>query len=431
MVEAAATRPKDNLLAWQIRIFSLLWTAYASYYLCRLNFSVAQPAILKEFPDWTLAKIGFIPSMYSGVYAIGQFVNGQLATRFGARRMMTGAMLTAGLANIAFSQAKSYPIMLVLWGMNGWAQSAGWSLVVQTMASWTPVARRGFVIGLISTCYQLGNVFAWLLAGHLCQEFGWRAAFWVPGLFLLPVAAVLAAFLRNRPEDAGFPPVREDEKARNSQSKAPVQELSMFQAFSMTLSNRVLWVLAIGFFCANAVRYAFMNWSVQYMASFQGESLSNSAFKAVALPLIGAIGAISAGWASDEFFRGRRAPPSALMLFALSAVCVVFAKLHSGNSVAAMGLLGLAGFLIYGPDMLMSGAATVDFSHPRAAAAATGLTMSTGAFGAVFSGAGMGWLLDLAKGEWSLAFYVLAVLSLIPALLMTSLWNATPKSAKR
>lgn len=441
---SAPTAPA-GLFAWQVRVFSLLWTAYASYYLCRLNFSVAQPAILAEFPTWSLARVGAIPSVYAGVYAVGQFVNGQLAVRLGARVMMTAAMLLAGLANVLFAQTASYPAMVALWALNGWAQSAGWSLVVETMASWTPRARRGFVIGLISTCYQLGNVFAWLLAGYLSQRYSWRAAFWVPGAFLILVAAVFGTLIRNRPEDAGFPPVRDDEDpAQAIASKksagaiasptdakdiaAPVP--SAAEVLRMTLGNRVLWILAVGFFCANSVRYAFMNWSVQYMASFQGQSVSNSAFKAVALPLIGAVGAVSAGWASDRLFAGRRAPPSALMLLALAAVCVVFARVPAGHPVMAMTLLGLAGFFIFGPDMLMSGAATVDFSHPRAAAAATGLTMSAGALGAVLSGAGVGWLLDAAGGRWSTAFYVLAGLALVPAVLMAMLWNAKPKAKK-
>jgi sugar phosphate permease len=55
--------------------------------------------------------------------------------------------------------------------------------------------------------------------------------------------------------------------------------------------------------------------------------------------------------------------------------------------------------------------------------------MSTGAAGAIFSGAGVGWLRDMTGGEWSLVFYVLAGLALIPALLMASLWNVKPKAA--
>ena len=101
-----------------------------------------------------------------------------------------------------------------------------------------------------------------------------------------------------------------------------------------------------------------------------------------------------------------------------------------GHWVLATALLGLAGFMIYGPDMLMSGAATVDVSHPRAASIATGFTMCLGALGSIFSGAGVGWLKDLAKGDWNLVFYVLAGLVLIAAGFMVSIWNARPKGAK-
>lgn len=419
-----------RLFAWQLRTFVLLWSAYASYYLCRLNFAVAQPAILAEFPEWTLAQIGSIPSTYAAVYAVGQFINGQIAVRFGARVLMTISMIVAGLMNLAFSRATSFTEMVVLWGVNGWVQSAGWSLVVETMANWTPERRRGLVIGLISTCYQVGNVLAWILAGNLVDRLGWRAAFWVPGLWMFPMAAVFFAFLRNRPEDAGFPPVREDHRASRRAWDPSPEHLSIGRALVLTLTNRILWILAIGFFCANAVRYAFMNWAVTYMADFHGQSIKNSAFQAVALPLIGSLGAVTAGWASDALFGGRRAPLCALMLLALAGVCLVFPWIPAGEVLTAMVLLGIAGLLIYGPDMLMSGAATVDFSHPRAAAAATGLTMSTGAAGAIFSGAGVGWLRDVAQGQWDLVFQILAVLALVPALLMASLWRVRPQRSR-
>ena len=198
----------------------------------------------------------------------------------------------------------------------------------------------------------------------------------------------------------------------------------------LTFSNRVLWILGIGFFCMNAVRYSFMNWSVQYMADFQGRSIKGSALTAVAIPLIGSLGAISAGWISDTVFGKRRAPVCAIMQFGLAIVCVGFTFVPRGEWVLATALLGLAGFLIYGPDMLMSGAATVDISHPRAASIATGFTMCLGALGSIFSGAGVGWLRDLAKGDWNLVFYVLAGLVLVAAAFMVSIWNARPKGAK-
>ncbi len=413
---------------WQYRIFTLLWTGYASYYLCRLNFSVAQPAIMESF-DWSSAQVGGIPSVYATFYAIGQFVNGQLADRFGPRRMMTTALSVAVLCNIGMAFADSYTMMLVLWAINGYAQSAGWTLVVQTAANWSKVDRRGAILGLISTCYAVGNVLAWLLAGFLVDSIGWRAAFAVPAVIALPVAISIGLFLRNDPRDAGLPRIRddisdEDEVDESGNARAPIGTLAMLK---LTLSNPILWVLALGFFCNNSVRYAFMNWAVQYMADFHGRSITGSAMMAVALPLIGALGAMSAGWISDTVFGKRRAPVCAIALGLLALLCVAFVQVPQGQWQIATVMLGVAGFLIYGPDMLMSGAATIDFAHPRAAAAATGFTMATGAAGSIFSGAGVGWLRDTTGGEWDLVFYVLAGLSLVPALLMLTIWNAKPK----
>jgi OPA family sugar phosphate sensor protein UhpC-like MFS transporter len=242
------------------------------------------------------------------------------------------------------------------------------------------------------------------------------------------VALVFVIGLRNSPEDAGFPPVRDDlDHHPGPAGAAPGAVLSTRDILVMTLQNRMIWILGMGFFCMNSVRYTFMNWTVQYMADFQGQSIKGSAFTAIAIPLIGSLGAIAAGWASDHLFGRRRAPVCAIMLLGLAAVCAVFVIIPAGSWVLATAMLGLAGFLIYGPDMLMSGAATIDLSHPRAASIATGLTMSLGATGAIFSGAGIGYLKDVAQGQWSLIFWVLAGLSIVSALLMVSIWNARPR----
>ncbi|HOD00901.1 MAG TPA: MFS transporter, partial [Myxococcota bacterium] len=199
-----------RLTRWQVQTFATLWGGYASYYLCRMNFSVAQPMILKDFPDWSSAEIGLIPTVYAFAYAIGQFVNGQLGEKFGARKMMTLAMSMAVITNLLFSQVSSLPLMLLLWAVNGYAQSAGWSLVIKTLTNWTTTRHRGLLVGLISTCYQVGNVASWLLAGYVAGTYGWRMAFMVPSIILAAMTVVLAVALRDDPRLVGFGRVRDD-----------------------------------------------------------------------------------------------------------------------------------------------------------------------------------------------------------------------------
>ena len=435
MLEPAAS--EQRLRCWQLRIFGLLWGVYASYYLCRVNFAVAQPALLKEFPSWTSAQIGTIPSTFALAYAVGQLVNGTLGQRYGARRMMTAALLIASASNLLLAFTSSLGAMRALWALNGWGQSAGWSLMVQTHSEWNTSARRGTLIGWLSTSYQVGHVASWLLAGILCDTIGWRAAFVVPGLFVLPVALVFFLFLRDSPVEAGFRPVRDDVGPQSNPppATAPLPAGgsgwgSLWPVLRLTLSSPVLWILAIGFFMMNAVRYSFMNWSVQYMADFHGRSLENSVLTAIVIPLAGSAGALSAGWISDVFFGGRRAPVCVIVMLGLAVTCAGMAFVPQGGWKAATVLLGVAGFMMYGSDLLMAGAATVDLSHPKAASIATGFTMCLGGLGAILSGAGVGYLKDLAHGNWSPVFWVLAALPLLPATFMMFLWNARPKKPK-
>ena len=429
--------PATRLRAMQSRVFWLLWGAYASYYLCRVNFAVAQPALLKEFPTWTSAQIGTIPSFYAAFYAVGQIINGTLGQRYGARRMMSVAMLVAGVTNVLFAFTSSFETMRLLWAVNGFFQSAGWTLMVGTLADWNTSERRGTLIGRLSTCYTVGNVISWLLAGFLCDAIGWRAAFLVPGLFMFLMLAVFAVFMRDSPEQAGLPPVRDDQapEVAGQKNVAAAGDDSTnwaltWQLLKLTLRNRVLWILAISFLVMNAVRYSFMNWTVQYMADYHGRSIRNSALTAIMVPLVGCLGALFAGWASDVLFGKRRVPVCIFMMLGLATVCGGMTLVPQGHWQMATVLLALAGFMIYGPDMLISGAATVDLSHPKAGAMATGLTMCFGALGAIFSGVGIGWLKDLAHGNWSLVFWVLAAMPLLPAALLATLWNARPKTSK-
>jgi sugar phosphate permease len=423
---------EQKIASWQKRIFGLLWTSYASYYLCRMNFAAAQPDILNEFSDWTMAQIGLIPSVYSVFYATGQFINGQIGAKFGARRMMVLGMVVIAASNILFSTTSSYTVMLVLWAINGYFQSTGWPMVVQTMSNWFRVGRRGTMMGLISTCYQVGNVSAWLLSGWLVSEYGWRAAFWVPGVTMIPIMVVMLIGMRNQPEDAGLPHIRDDDGVTSGDGQTEDDaEWTILRILKVTLGSRVLWILALSYFCFNAVRYAFMNWGIQYFADFHGQEVKNSAFMAIAFPLIGSLGAISSGWASDRFFQSRRAPVCVIMLLVLAGTCLAFIPIEPGSILMATGLLALAGFMIYGPDAILTGAATIDFAHPKAAASATGFIMATGNFGAALvSGAGVGYILDNADGDWSYVFITLAVLSVFAAGMSALLWNHKPNVTK-
>jgi len=257
----------DRLKLWQTRIFSSVWITYFSYYLCRYNMPMAKGR-LSETYGWDAAQIGIIFSALTVMYAVGQFVNGQLADRYGARLIASLGVLGSVVMNLSVAfllistsadglHSKTLLLMTILfWGGNGFFQSMGWAPMVRIMAHWFPTNMRGKVMGLLGTSYQFGGAFAWLLAfflvGHYAQALGgdWRAVFWVPALLFAVVGIVFYRMVRDCPEEVGL-------EALEGAGEAPG---TLKGNVLRTIKNPYLWVVAASFFLLDMNRYGFVNW---------------------------------------------------------------------------------------------------------------------------------------------------------------------------
>ena len=78
----------SQMRRWQRRIFGTVWIAYFACYFCRYNMPIAKTLMCREF-SWDEADFGKILTALTLMYAVGQFVNGQLGDRFGARIIST------------------------------------------------------------------------------------------------------------------------------------------------------------------------------------------------------------------------------------------------------------------------------------------------------------------------------------------------------
>src|SRR5512143_147154 len=131
-----------DLKRWQRRIFASAWITYFSYYLCRLNMPIVKTRLCETFA-WDAAAMGMVFSALTVMYAVGQFVNGQLADRFGARAIASLGALGSVALNLAVffvvllavpahASPKTVLILVgVLWGANGFFQAMGWSPIVR------------------------------------------------------------------------------------------------------------------------------------------------------------------------------------------------------------------------------------------------------------------------------------------------------------
>ena len=362
---------------WRKRILISVWISYAMFYIGRVNMSIAIPGIMDEY-GYTKTVMGGILTALFGAYALGQFINGQLGDKFGGRIMISLGLILSAVFNLLFGFSSILTVMVIIWGLNGYVQSMGWAPSVKTVANWFPRQMRGRIGGILGSSYQLGNAFSWALAGFLAGFLGWRWLFWVPAMILVAAAVHWYFRGRNAPEVVGLPSLEEEEQGNMGEEALPDHHLGFRYTLRIVLSSPHIWCLAFALFFLNVVRYGFMDWAPTYMFEVQKAHISVAAYKAMAIPLAGSLGAIFAGYLSDKMFNLRRAPASAIMLFALAFFTWIFPQIPGGNWVASLGVLIMIGFLTYGPHVANVTYAPMDFGTRKAAASVTGFVDGMG-----------------------------------------------------
>ncbi len=422
------TDSRDLLKYWRKRVFISVWITYSAFYLTRVNMSIAIPGIIKEFGYSKTVMGGLLTSLFI-TYAIGQFINGQLGDRFGARKLISFGLLVSGLLNIIFGFNSAITAMMIIWGLNGFFQSMGWGPSVKTVANWFPPEKRGKMSGLLGTSYQIGNAYSWALAGFVVGLLGWRWAFWIPGIIVILLVIHWYVRGRNAPEEVGLSTIEEESAGIEVTGETRKDHyIGLSSTLAAVLKDPRIWVVALGLFCLNIVRYGFMSWAPTYMFEVQKAAISTAAYKAIAIPVAGGLGAIFAGWITDRFFESRRAPVATVMLIFLGLFVWLFPRIPVDRWILSFICLLVIGFMTYGPHVLMVGTIAMDFGTRKAAASAAGFIDCFGYIGAALTGIGSGLLID--KYSWNAAFYFWIAGAFIAAILMASLWNYKPAKSK-
>lgn len=409
------------------QVFIASWLAYAGFYFCRKNFSIAMPMLTSDM-GMTKLQIANIIAVYSFVYMAGQFINGFLSDRFGSKRIVTYGLLMAVASNLLMGFAWGAWTFTGLMIINGYGQSTGWSGLVKMMSDWFKQEIRGIVMSWWTTCYVVGGFLAvifatWWGTNHVVlSQYTWHRIFWAPALLLAMLAFVFIRLARD--------------KNGNKTVVSPRQEKTKAFSWNLiqgsvkdTVSSTAVWVTAFMYFGVKFIRYTFLFWLPLYLTQAFGYTNEVAGYTSSVFEAAGFIGVILSGYMSDKLYKSRRFPVGALFLIALTAILFVqplFAHLGYWGNVAAVGLVGL---FTYGPDALMSGAAAQDLGKENAGTAA-GIINGVGSVGQIISPYAVAIVTE--NFGWHALFQVFVIVAAISALLLITQWNhgRTPQPDK-
>lgn len=370
-ISAAPARSPRAAEGGRAVAYAATWISYATYYFGRKGLSVAKVSIENALGKSALYGV---ETGYLAAYAVGQYLSGWLGDRVGARRLVGFGMLLSALACFAFGASAAGTFFMVAMIVNGLAQSTGWPGNVKAMAEWTPPERRGAVMGVWATCYQVGGIAATSVAAMCVRAWGWSWGFFGPALMIAAVG--LGVLLLLEPGPLALTHTTSD----TSKAKAS-PELSA--ARRALLKNPVIWSYGFAYFCLKLIRYSLLLWLPYYLEKVLHYEKVRAANVSNAFEIGGIAGTIVIGLLSDRLRAVPRAAIAAVSLAGLAGAFWIYPVL--GHAGVAWNFLGLAliGFLLFGPDSLISGAAAQDAGGPAAAALAAGLINGIGSVGAV------------------------------------------------
>lgn len=376
-------------VTWRWHILISTYLAYGGFYLTRKVFTICKTTIAKDL-HWELGDTAHIWTAFLVAYMLGMFINSFIGRRWGPRVLLLGGLGFSIAFNVVFGFANSFATFLVFMFFNGLVQAAGWPGSVGAVSQWLRPAERGRIMGVWSTNYLVGSIVVKSLGGFLLGHYGWHWSFWGCTMLSFAVWWIIYFWQRTRPQDVGLEPIIDEQPTGARAVQASQADRVTFKQYAQLATNPLVFAMGASYFCIKFLRYALDSWLPAFL-NIQGLDVARASYYSSVFDYAGAGGAILAGWALDRWFRGNWAAVSVCMAIGLMAGYVAVIQ-FGGNPIGVAICFGIVGFMLYGPDTLLCGAASVQVAGEKNAVAVAGLVNGIGSIGPIVQEEVIGWL---------------------------------------
>jgi OPA family sugar phosphate sensor protein UhpC-like MFS transporter len=387
-------------------VLFLTWLLFGMYYVNRFNYSPMIP-LLKSDLGISNTQAGWLMALFFIAYTIFQLPSGFLGDRFGPRKALTWGAVISIAGNLIFSQATSFGILSLGQLVNGLGQAMGWTSSLKLIVSWFPRSRRATAIGLFATCVTGGSSFGIWLSGLLGDHLGWRSSFIIPPALMAMVTLLFWLMVKDNPREKGLPDFDDEIYLERQIENDPRSRLSL------VLTNRILWSVALVYFCFVYVQFGCLVWIPSFLKEGYAMSVDRASTISALVLLSGVFASPLAGYLSDHYFGGKRKPLILMGMFFLALATFLLSR--EVSITLAAGLLAIVGLMIIMPDVLLAAYPSDILSRKLSATGMGFLTTFTSIAGIITTPLS-GKIIDLFD-SYTAVFFSFAVVALAGALL--------------
>ena len=407
---APSTHANPTRTRWIILF--LLFGISVITYIDRVNISVTARHMMPAL-GITNVQMGWVFSAFVLGYALCQIPGGWLGDRWGARRILTLAVIWWSIFTAVTALAPTLPIvgmvgilgsLMLVRFLIGVGEAAALPNFNRAVANWLPAHERGLGIGIVIGGIGVGSALTPPITAWIMVNFGWQMAFYAAGLLGLFMAGIWYWYATDHPQD--HPHVNQAEAALIAGENPAVHSNQLQQVpWQSFLKTPTVWWLVLSYTCLGYVAYVYLSWFYLYLVNVRGFGELRGAFFASAPFIAMTIFCPLGGWVTDRLARSLginagRAYTGAVGM-GLAALCILTGAIIP-NAYWAIVFLSLgAGWLYFTVGAFWS--ATTDLSKTYAGTL-SGLMNTGGNIGGTISPTLTPWIANQFGWTWALGF---------------------------
>jgi len=309
----------QKVLRYRWIIFWILACGYVLVYFHRLCPAVVAVDMMRDLKTGG-ALTGFLGAAYFYPYAVMQLPAGLLSDSWGPRNTITLFFAVAFIGSVLLGMAPSVFLAILGRTLVGLGVAMLFVPTMKVLAEWFRLREFAFMTGMLMALGGVGSLFAATPLALLSSWIGWRLSFIVVGVFTLVLAVLVWIFVRDRPDDFGWPPPEEPK-----QSTAAA--IGLMESVRRVITCRAFWPIAIWFFFDCGIFFSFGGlWGGPYLIQVYGLSKAQAAQILSMLAVGMIIGSPVLSYLSTNIFRARKPVLvlSSIILLGLTAVLAFF-----------------------------------------------------------------------------------------------------------
>ena len=377
-------------------IVLLCAAVYMVSYITRINYSavvveiVASGAFSAQQASLPLTAL-FI------TYGFGQLVSGYLGDRFPPENVILVGLNLTVLMNLLMPQLSSVPLMVVVWGINGFAQALMWPPMVRLLSSaLTPTEYRKNII-YVSYAASLGTIVMYLISPLIITLLDWKAVFYISAAS----GAVMAIIWGIKIKKFVGKPVE-----KSAQSVTATQPMPPY--LMATLAFIIISVALHG-----VLKDGIATWMPSYLSDVFEAPSTLSILTGVVLPLFSMVAVTIAGWLFRRVIKNEAL--CSVVFYGLCTLSIALLTAFSGSSpIMAVAMLMVANAFSHGINLMYTSMVVTHFTKYGRTSFITGLINSATYLGSAASMYGVASITHYFG--WSgtlLSWVVVSVLGLI------------------